>query len=231
MCSDQQFKQNVLPLTDALAIINQLQPRTFTFDTMQYDFMNFSSKPRYGFVAQEVESILPNVVTEEVEPDIRDTSGNIIHPSFPYKGLEEEELIPFLVSSVQELSAQVNSLQAQLDGCCGLGLRSSGSGNEGVSNQTAELKNSESPFLGQSVPNPHSTQATIPYFIPISSLGDARIIFTDQLGREVNTIDIVGRGQGQLTVMTSQLEDGIYTYSLVVDGKVIDTKKMVKQSH
>ncbi|MEO5673088.1 MAG: hypothetical protein ABIQ74_00440 [Chitinophagales bacterium] len=61
--------------------------------------------------------------------------------------------------------------------------------------------------------------------------GTAQIIFTDELGRTVNTVEIISKGKGQLTILTSQLEDGIYNYSLVIDGELISTKKMVKSAY
>jgi hypothetical protein len=94
--------------------------------------------------------------------------------------------------------------------------------------QTIELKNVQSNFLGQSVPNPHESQCTIPYRIAPSVM-NAEIVFSDQLGSEISRVEIVTRGAGQLTVLSSQLEDGLYSYSLITDGKLIDTKKMVKQ--
>ena len=39
---------------------------------------------------------------------------------------------------------------------------------------------------------------------------------------------IESRGEGSLVVFASDLSSGLYTYTLVCDGKVIDTKKMVK---
>ncbi|MCY7410597.1 MAG: hypothetical protein LH473_10010 [Chitinophagales bacterium] len=40
---------------------------------------------------------------------------------------------------------------------------------------------------------------------------------------------ITNRGYSNLNIETSQMENGIYRYSLIADGKVIDTKQMVKQ--
>ncbi len=36
------------------------------------------------------------------------------------------------------------------------------------------------------------------------------------------------KGKGSLNVFANDLTNGVYTYTLVVDGKVIDTKKMIK---
>lgn len=44
----------------------------------------------------------------------------------------------------------------------------------------------------------------------------------------IKTVDLDSRGDGQLNVFADDLSNGIYTYALFVDGKIIDTKKMVK---
>src|SRR5207247_402907 len=133
-------------------------------------------------------------------------------------------LVPVLLKGIQELNDKVNDLQSQLDGCCGLGRAE---GNNNSNQQTIDLKSAHINSLGQSVPNPHKDQCSIPYYID-ETAGSAQIIFTDEMGRVVNNVDVIGRGNGQLTVFSSQLADGVYSYSLVVDGKVVDTKKMVK---
>jgi len=41
-------------------------------------------------------------------------------------------------------------------------------------------------------------------------------------------VDITARGAGSLLAYGADLSSGIYTYSLLVDGKVMETKKMIK---
>ncbi|CAG0987856.1 hypothetical protein FLAV_02137 [Flavobacteriales bacterium] len=48
-------------------------------------------------------------------------------------------------------------------------------------------------------------------------------------GRIIKTVDIKQSGKGQLKVYAANLSQGIYQYSIVVDGKVIDTKKMLAE--
>ena len=66
----------------------------------------------------------------------------------------------------------------------------------------------------------------IGYYIP-ESVKEAQILFYNELGVVLKTVDIREKGKGQVTVYASNLSSGIYTYTLLADGKVIDTKKMV----
>jgi len=46
-------------------------------------------------------------------------------------------------------------------------------------------------------------------------------------GETVKTIAVNGAGYGQLNLQTGQLAAGTYTYSLFVDGKLVESKRMV----
>lgn len=94
--------------------------------------------------------------------------------------------------------------------------------------ERVSLQNVEAILLHQNDPNPFSESTVIKFEIP-ESVMLARIIFTDLKGVILKTETIESRNAGSLEVFASDLSSGLYTYTLVCDGKVIDTKKMVKQ--
>lgn len=55
------------------------------------------------------------------------------------------------------------------------------------------------------------------------------MIFTTNEGKIMKIVDITKKGHGEITVYANDLSAGIYQYTLVVDGKNIETKKMIKQ--
>ncbi|MES2727951.1 MAG: PKD domain-containing protein [Bacteroidota bacterium] len=83
-------------------------------------------------------------------------------------------------------------------------------------------------ILNQNVPNPFAESTVIAYSIP-AKFSKAQITFTNTDGKVIKTHDILEKGQGQLTVFANDLSTGVYVYTLVVDGTVIDSKRMVKQ--
>ena len=91
-----------------------------------------------------------------------------------------------------------------------------------------QLSDGNNIVLNQNVPNPFAERTVITYSIP-STVGKAQIHFYDAKGALINTVDINERGDGQLNVFANDLSYGMYTYSLVADGKVVATKRMVKQ--
>jgi hypothetical protein len=80
--------------------------------------------------------------------------------------------------------------------------------------------------LKQNAPNPFSNQTMISYFIP-ETVKKAQLLVYDPLGNVVKKIDIQTKGGGSITIDASNLRKGIYKYSIIADGKVIDTKTMI----
>ena len=54
------------------------------------------------------------------------------------------------------------------------------------------------------------------------------MIFLDQSGKIIKAVDLTEKGKGTLNVFAYDLSNGIYTYSLIIDGQTMETKKMVK---
>ncbi|HNQ68730.1 MAG TPA: tail fiber domain-containing protein, partial [Bacteroidales bacterium] len=107
--SDQQFKQNIVDYNGALGKIRDLRPVNFYFDTVNYK-LNFPTDLQYGLIAQEVETVFPELVSNEIIPEKFDTAGNIISESIPYKSLDYLQLTPILVQSVKELDSNLTEL-------------------------------------------------------------------------------------------------------------------------
>ncbi len=247
--SDQQFKIDVDSITNSLSIIKNLKPRSYYMDTAgagnTYGF-NFSSKRQLGFIAQDVEQILPELIIPGHKPEVYDTLGNIVTPSVVFKSLNYIGFISLLTKGIQEQSKtidslrtnnanmqdQLNQLSQMINDCCSAN-RSHGSNiNNNNSNSTTstnvKLTDSQAIVLDNAVPNPFAEQTTINYFLP-DDVGKAQMLFYNAGGKLIQSVELTQRGQGQLNVFAQDLTNGLYTYTLVVDGKIFETKKMVKQ--
>lgn len=222
--SDQMFKTNIDSLNNALEILNEIQPRTYYFDTTNSYGMNFRSTLQYGMIAQEVQTVLPELVTTIVRPARYDTLGNEISPVTSYLGLDYNAFIAILIAGMQEQQAQIDSLESQVANCCSSNARMS---NPDVNETNVTLNNATNVVLNQNVPNPFAEQTAITYFLP-ESAKKAQMLFYDAQGKLIQAVDLESRGNGQLNVFADDLTNGIYSYALVVDGEVKDTKQMVK---
>ena len=99
--SDVRFKQNVTSIVDALDTVRLLRPVTFSFKTNEYEEKGykFPKNAQFGVVAQELEIVLPDLVTA-------DDKG--------YKGVAYERLGVYALAAVKELDKEVKALRAAL---------------------------------------------------------------------------------------------------------------------
>ncbi len=99
--SDVRFKENITTITNALSLVRQLRGVKFKWKN--------SSKEDIGLIAQEVESILPEVVYE-------DSNG--------YKGIAYDKLVAVLIQAIKEqqeiIEKQNRTIQAILFELCNL---------------------------------------------------------------------------------------------------------------
>jgi len=239
--SDQNLKQSITTLTNGLSLINQLSPKTFSYQTNTYPQMGLPSGLQYGLIAQQVQTVIPQLVNSATHPSM--TLNNTNYPAVNYLTLEYQQLIPILIKAVQELSAQnqaqdslIQVLTQNINACCEnqqskqTGINGNGkNAQQQVLNQmNIDLSDKDVIVLNQNIPNPYAEHTTITYNVPVQ-FKYAQMIFKTIDGRIIKTTDLE-KGKGQLNVFASDLSNGLYMYTLIVDGKEFDTKKMVKQN-
>ena len=98
--SDYRLKENIAPMTGALSIVAQLKPVTYNW--------KIDGSSGQGFIAHELQAVVPDCVTGE--KDAVDSEGKPV-----YQGIDTSFLVATLTSAIQELAAQVTSLQAKVD--------------------------------------------------------------------------------------------------------------------
>ena len=97
--SDYRLKENIEPMTGALARISQLKPVTYSWKV--------DGSAGEGFIAHELQAVVPDCVTGEKDAVNEDGS---IKP----QGIDTSFLVATLTAAIQELSAQVTTLQSQV---------------------------------------------------------------------------------------------------------------------
>ncbi len=251
--SDGRFKTNITENVKGLAFINKLRPVTYNVDAEKFDdfliqgmpdsvktkhkagidFTSNANIKQSGFIAQEVANILKSQngfgsTIVSIPADSNVSSYAINYAEF---------VVP-LVKAVQELSHKVDSLmgvtqgagqrQMQNNGINTGGTNSTPANATSINNINVQLSNANVVVLNQNQPNPFAEQTVITYNIP-STANAAQILFYDINGKQIQSVTITTFGAGQLNVYANDLTSGMYSYTLIVDGKVIDTKKMIKQ--
>jgi hypothetical protein len=102
--SDVRLKDNVTPLTGALAKINTLNPVSYTWK------IETINDPTVGFIAQEVENVLPNAVTRHKPTE---AESQFITDQTCTVGFQAD-MTAYLVGAIKELSAEIESLKAKV---------------------------------------------------------------------------------------------------------------------
>ena len=120
----------------------------------------------------------------------------------------QNEEINELQDLVTELSNRLTDLEEKLTN---------------LPNTNIELRNRAS--LGQNYPNPYAQKTQVEYFIP-AGINSAHVLVHDISGKLIVNKAISQRGNGMVTFHSDDLPKGQYTYSLEVDGMLVDTKKM-----
>lgn len=117
-------------------------------------------------------------------------------------------IIPILVEALKEQQQQIQRLQRK------------------------ELKSTEDSqmfdqnYLEENHPNPFNEQTTINFFLS-SDIKDAHLYIYDLTGKQVKSISIVQRQEGEIIIHSNELTPGMYKYALVGDDHIIGTKTMI----
>ena len=97
--SDYRLKENIQPMQNALGVVAQLNPVTYTWKADGSDGQ--------GFIAHELQAVVPDCVTGE--KDAVDEEGN---PK--YQGIDTSFLVATLTKAIQELKAELDATKAEV---------------------------------------------------------------------------------------------------------------------
>ena len=111
----------------------------------------------------------------------------------------------------------------QLQGCC---VEKEESKNSSIQIELGASQNKDVPYLEQNAPNPFYDETIIKYYLP-KNFESATMRFTDWQGRNLKTIQLQDAGEGTISISAKELAAGTYAYTLIMNGNIIDTKKMI----
>lgn len=120
VASDERLKSNIKTVEDALSIVNQIPVKTYLKEVQEWDEETQEDKVvhkfEYGFIAQEVEEVLPHLVTEREQDGMKEIlrTGNDLHAlafgSIQQLKAENDEL----KAKNQELEERLAAIEAKL---------------------------------------------------------------------------------------------------------------------
>jgi hypothetical protein len=123
-------------------------------------------------------------------------------------------------STIEALEARI----AKLEKNDNAGMKSAN-----ISDTTSDNKESTlaaSPTLAQNIPNPFSNTTRIDIYLP-ETVKNAVLYVYNMQGVQIKSFNINERGTTSVTIEGYTLQAGMYLYTLIADGKEVDTKKMI----
>jgi Chaperone of endosialidase/Secretion system C-terminal sorting domain len=217
--SDERLKSNITPLSDQTINIFKLKsvsynlnvpilkssdniPQTQTMDTniIISEPEQIDKRLHYGFIAQDVKKIFPELVYE-------DNEGML--------GIDYVSFIPLLINELKQQNEAIENLKEEIEA---LKL--------GSNTSIPDFEKCTSSLLYQNYPNPFS-ESTIIKFKLSNNTNSARLYLYDLHGNQIKSYLIKKNGEASITIKGAELQPGMYLYSLIADGKLIDTKTMI----
>lgn len=163
-----------------------------------------SSRYRIGLRAEEVTKIVPEVVYTSQDGET---------------GIAYNELIGLLIEAMKEQQATITEQQTTLEKMQSeITEMKSPSGTENITG--------EKTVLLQNVPNPFDQETRIGYILP-QTVAHAQLLIFDLQGNQLKNIPVSSRGKDEIVIRASELNAGMYLYTLLADGREVDTKRMI----
>jgi hypothetical protein len=107
--SDKRLKENIIPITSALDKVNKLNGVYFNFTDKANELnKNLSKNRQVGFLAQEIQSVLPEIV--KPAPFDIDSDGNSISGE-NYLTIHYEKVVPLLLQAIKELKLELDEVR------------------------------------------------------------------------------------------------------------------------
>ena len=98
--SDIRFKKNISTVSGALEKLSKLNPVNYDWRKDEFKNKGFNDKKQWGFIAQEVEKVMPELVGADEED---------------YLTLNYNGFVPLLTKAMQEQQTEIENQQKEID--------------------------------------------------------------------------------------------------------------------
>jgi hypothetical protein len=210
--SDERFKKDIKTLDGSIEKLKMLDCFSYIFTNTEDSVKNYQSNYNrsFGFIARDFQNVYPELTYS-------DNDG--------YLSIDYVSLIPVLVEAIKKQQDIIDDLVARIEtmeeNCCNNSLKSA-SLNTGTDTKLA----GNEAILYQNTPNPFREQTEIKCYLPEGVVSPTLYIFNMQ-GLQLEEHKINGTGGQLVRINGNRFKPGMYLYSLVVNGREIDTKRMI----
>ena len=115
--SDRRLKEHIKPLSSALDVVNKLEGVSFDWKKNSEQARSIKGKD-YGFIAQDIEKVLPEVVREIESPAVpangKNAQKTLNQELGTFKTVEYTRIIPWLSQAIKELYQKLTGFEAKV---------------------------------------------------------------------------------------------------------------------
>ncbi len=215
--SDRRFKKEITKLENVSVKLSKLTGYSYEFNQEEFQDKKFDNKVHLGLIAQEIKEVFPELVRE-------DSKG--------YYAVDYQGMIPVLLEGLKEQN-ELNMRQEALVESLQRRIKEQGDKIDQLSQQSSNTTGINSNIavetgfqMSQNEPNPFTHETVVKYTLP-QSVSNSFMAVYDLTGKQITTFPITEKGSSSLTITSEKLSAGIYIYSIVADGKVVDSKRMI----
>ena len=109
---EKELKVEVQKVSGATQQLVSLEPVKFRYDIKKYKYLNLPEGNQYGFLSNNVQTALPDLV-HETSKQVPAGKNNTKVAS--YDEVDSKDLIPLLVGAIKEQQAQIEQLKTEVE--------------------------------------------------------------------------------------------------------------------
>ena len=115
--SDARLKTNINPIQNSLKKIMSLEGVSYNFDLTKYAKYNLSPRLTLGFLAQDLEKVIPEAVTNKTMTTTNNARKNANEKveSMEIKVVNYDALIPLMVEAMKEQQKMIDEMKAEIE--------------------------------------------------------------------------------------------------------------------
>lgn len=211
--SDARLKTDVKEMSSVLDKVNQLKPSTFHLKKAT------SAPESYGFIAQDVMKVFPNLVKHSVN---KERGLDVYMLNYDGFGVIAIKAIQELQQKLEEQNQKIEKLNELVNKLSN--VRNEKAPSSGFSKGTADIILNKTTL--DASPNPAQNSTSLRYNNIPSGFKNAKIVITDNTGATLKLIQL-SSNSGSVNINTSGLQNGSYDCSLIVDGNMVLSKKIL----
>jgi len=210
--SDERLKENIRNIDDGRSKILKIQGKKYNFKANEPD-LNGIKKSDYGFIAQEVKEIIPELVSLNPLDSMYSINYIGFVPILTEAINEQQNLIESNkteIEKIQKLNSELIELLAR----------------KNLLDSTNYNRLTEKPILYKLNPIKYVNDAKIGIYLP-NNIDESMVQITDFNGKLIKQIAISERGKIEILILAKTFSPGMYWLTLIADNELIDTKKLI----